>query len=412
MNLNTLTTMVANDAALRRRQRLQPVGGPGDKIFPPTYPSDVKNALPQHVFEARRVGEEERWCVLVDSVQSQANRLEECLREAIADGLFIPHAVVDFSAAELAGIRVITSFDAPHRVYDAILRDSLYEGRPFLSKESALGRRLLEANMADASALLETSPNALLFGAWNSTGQGGGLGAKFARCLTSEIMAIGVPTEQTADPRSGEITMRTAGRRTGSRIDPLGVVSKVPLFKGPDGWHTIKEKAGKGAKEAKPSEVNHGNIRPSVQPLGITCDYLEHSFVLSFAGLRRLRFGGPAEKDGVGRSYLAALGLLALLEQDARGYALRSRCDLVCDGAAALECVHPDGSTDAVSLDRDAVRKLYRGACEAAQQAGFELPTKPVQLKPQDKLVDIVRKSQELALSGAGEGADDNGAGN
>jgi len=413
MELNQLRQMVANDAALRRRQRLQPVGGQGDKIFPPTYPSDTKNAPPVHVFEPRRLGDgkDAVWCVLVDSVQSQANRLEECLRDAIAAGLHIPHAVVDFSAAQLAGVRAITSFDAPHRVYDAILRDSLYEGRPFLSKDSPVGKRLLEASAADASALLEISPNALLFGAWNSTGQGGGLGAKFARCLTSEIMAIGVPTEETTNQRTGEITPRTAGRRTGSRIDPLGIVSKVQVYKSAEGWHTDKSKAGKGAKDAKPSEVNHGNIRPSVDPLGITCGHLEHTFVLSFAGLRRLRFGGSADKDAAGRSFLAALGLLALAEQDARGYALRSRCDLVCDGAAPLEVVHPDGATDTVAVGREAAHALYRSAWQAAAQAGFSLPSEPLRLVPQDKLIDIVRRSQDLALSGAGEGADDDGAG-
>lgn len=412
MDLNELNQMVAHDAALRRRQRLQPVGGQGDKIFPPTYPSDVKNAPPVHVFEPRIVAGHDAplWCVLVDSVQSQANRLEECLREAAEDGLPIPHVVVDFSGEGLAGLQRITSLDAPHRVYDAILRDSLHDGRPFLSKDSPIGRRLLQAGSADASALLEISPNALLFGAWNSTGQGGGLGAKFARTLTSEIMAIDVPTVEVKNPRAGELPAHTAGWRTSSRIDPLGIVSKVQVYKGADGWGTTKEAAGKSAIEVKPSAVNHSNIRPKLDPLGITCRHLEHTFVLSFASLRRLRFGGPAAKDASARSYLAALGLLALVEQDARGYALRSRCDLVCDGRAALERVHPDGSCDALELDHAAVRNLYQEALQAAVAAGFAMSAGPLQLKPQAKLIEIVRKSQDLALSGAGDGADDDGA--
>jgi len=32
-------------------------------------------------------------------------------------------------------------------------------------------------------------PTALIFGAWNSTGEGGGLGAKFPRAIVSEIIA-------------------------------------------------------------------------------------------------------------------------------------------------------------------------------------------------------------------------------
>ena len=126
--------------------------------------------------------------------------------------------------------------------------------------------------------------------------------------------------EGPADPRTGEVEMRTSGRRTSSRIDPLGVLRRVEVFKGQDGWDVVKERAGKGAKPVRPSEINHGNIVPTVQPLGVTCDHVEHTAVLSFAGLRRLGFGG-GERDRAGRTLLAALGIAALIEQDSRGYA-------------------------------------------------------------------------------------------
>ena len=441
MEISELQKMVAEGAALRRRQRLQPVGGPGDKIFPPTYPGEGRNAPPRHVYERRRLDGRDVWCVLIDSVQSQANRLEECLLEAIHDGLPIPHVVVDFSNSNLDGISRITSLDAPHRVYDAIFRDSLLTGgengesESFM--ESAVGQRLARASAKDASALLEISPTALLFGAWHSTGQGGGLGAKFARCLVSEIMGIDVPVDELVNQRTGEINARTAGRRTGSRIDPLGVLRKVEIFKGESGWSTTKKDAGGNAKQVRPSEINHGNIVPSIQPLGVTCDYAEHTFVLSFAALRRLRFGG-SEKDAAGRSLLAALGLVALTEQDARGYALRSRCDLVCDrspekdkrsgeacdmaqysndeeapekdkrsdetcdGRTRLELVRPDGAAKPIEIDREAAHELYKEAVKTAKDAGFELSAEPLRLTPHDKLVDIVRQSQNLALSGEG----------
>lgn len=400
LDLDRLRDMVARDAALRRRQRLQPVGGKGDKIFPPTYPGESKNAPPRHVYERRRIDEKEIWCVLVDSVQSQANRLEESLLQAIRDGgIQIPHVVVDFRNYDLEGITEITSLDAPHRVYDAILRDSLLGDEPFM--RSSVGQRLAKAKIDDASALVEVSPTALLFGAWHSTGEGGGIGAKFARCLVSEIVALDVPVDELANQRTGEIEARTAGRRTGSRIDPMGVLKKVEVYKGANGWNVTKEKAGKNAKQVRPSEINHGNIAPSVEPLGVTCDYLEHTFVLSCAALRRMRFGG-ADKDTAGRTLLAALGLLALAEQDSRGYSLRSRCDLVCEGRMPLEVVHPDGATDQVSLDRENALALYRSAFDAAKTAGFDFLPEPLRLTPQDKLVEIVRKSQELALSGEG----------
>lgn len=121
MNYESLAQAIASDAALRRRQRLQPVGGAGDKLFPPTYPGQG----PRHVHERRHLDGRELWCVLLDSVQSQANRLEETLLAALRDGaIAFPYVTVDFRQAQLAGLTEITSLEAPHRIYDAILRDS------------------------------------------------------------------------------------------------------------------------------------------------------------------------------------------------------------------------------------------------------------------------------------------------
>ena len=402
LDLQTLGDAVGEDAAFRRVRRLQPIGGQGDKIFPPTYPPERRGAPPRHVFERRRVEGKEIWCVLVDSVQSQANRLEEALlaaSEAEGDDGRLPLScvTVDFGGAGLEPLERITSLDAPHRVYDAIMRDSLLDGTPFMQSEE--GRRLAAAKPADATALLELSPTALLFGAWHSQGEGGGLGAKFPRALVSEIMGIDTPVEKIVNQRTGEMEARTAGWRTGSRIDPLGVLRKVEVFKGASAsdWST---EAGKGKKKARPSEINHSNIAPTVEPLGVTCDHLEHRATITLAGLRRLHFGGGA-RDAVGRALIASLGLLALTEQDARGYALRSRCDLVCDGSAPFELVHANGSTASLELDRAAARALYREAYAQAKAAGFGF--RSLILKPQGKLIEIVRRSRQLALEGQGE---------
>lgn len=402
LDIGDLAEIVANDAAIRRRQRLQPVGGKGDKIFPPTYPPPdgaSRNPPPRHVYEKRKIDGREVWCVLVDSVASQANRLEEALSAAIDEGLVVPHLYVDFAGKGLTGVDRISSLRAPHRVYDAILRDSLLDGQPFM--RSAIGQRLAAAAPHDAAALLEVAPTALLFGCWHSTGEGGGLGAKFARCLVSEVVAIDVPVEEIVNGRTGEVEPRTLGRRVSSRIDPLGILRSVEVYKSPEGWDVTPDKVGRGAKKVRPSEINHGNIAPSVQPLGITCDYLEHTFVLSCAALRRLRFGGGA-RDDAGRTLLAALGLLAVAEQDARGYALRSRCDLVCEGAAPFEVVKPDGRSEPIAVTREQARRLYEEAFAGAKEAGLALAEAPIRLEPQDKLVAIVKKSQELALAGSG----------
>ena len=414
LTVASLIDAIADHAAFRRVRCLQPAGGVGDKLFPPTYPGAGRNAPPRHVFERRHVNGDIVWCVLIDSVQSQANRLEEALLAAVErGGIRLPYVTVDFSGAGLDPLERITSLDAPHRVYDAILRDSLLDGEPFMQSEA--GKRLAAAKPADATALLELSPTALLFGAWHSQGEGGGLGAKFPRTLVSEIMGIDTPVDEPRNQRDVEVEVRTAGRRTGSRIDPLGISKNVKLYRSTSSekdWtpredEAARSKSGpilfsrkKGDKKAgKPSVINHGNVTPTVEPLGVTCARAEHRAVITLAGLRRLRFGGD-ERNEAGRALIAALGLVALAEQDAGGYALRSRCDLVCDGPAPLELVRADGSTETVDLDREQARALYGGAYARAESAGFRF--EQISLKPQDKLVEIVRRSRDLALEGAG----------
>ena len=240
-------------------------------------------------------------CVLIDSVQSQANRLEEALTAACgAGGMQLPRIEVDFAGQnahgeDLSVLGVITSLDAPHRVFDAILRDSSREGEPF--PRSAIGVRLQNASMCSAGAIFELSPTALLFGAWNSTGEGGGLGAKFTRCIVSKIVGVGV----------------AEGARTGSRIDPLGTRRDVEVYRMPSGgWTLSVSEAGPRPRRVRPSEINHGNSAPSVQHLGVTIDYALHTAMITFAGLRRLRFpvdeGRPVDaRDTAARTVLAAL---------------------------------------------------------------------------------------------------------
>ena len=63
-----------------------------------------------------------------------------------------------------------------------------------------------------------------------------------------------------------------------------------------------------------------------------------------------------------------------------------------------FERVHADGSTTPFELDRTAARALYREAYTVAEEIGFQF--KFLTLEPQAKLVEIVRRSRELALEG------------
>lgn len=79
----------SNAAAFRRIVELHPVGGPGSKVFPPTYEGG------KYATEKRRINGQTIDCVLLDSVQSQANRMEAALQDACDAGLIkLPITVV------------------------------------------------------------------------------------------------------------------------------------------------------------------------------------------------------------------------------------------------------------------------------------------------------------------------------
>src|SRR2546430_13269870 len=86
------SAVARSTAGVRLTVTLEPAGGPGDKVFPPTYEGG------RYATERRRVGEVEMDAVLLDSVQSQANRMELALKAALDRAeLALPVLAVDFS---------------------------------------------------------------------------------------------------------------------------------------------------------------------------------------------------------------------------------------------------------------------------------------------------------------------------
>ncbi len=412
IELSHLAYLVAGEGvAVRVRQRLQPAGGAGDKVFPPTYATGDRTL--KYAVETRRIEGQDVTAVLLDSVASQANRMEEALLEAWERGdLGFPVIGVDFGGdPELADLGTITALQAPHRIADAILRDATDLDARKVFRDLPEGKAFTDATPRNATAVYALCPTALVFGVWDSTGPKGGLGAKFARALSAEIVAVGA----------------TAGQKVGSRIDPLGIQAKVDVFHrkdDEDDWTTEKDEAkvekGKpvpfsrtGAEgKGKPSAINHSNIAPTIDEFagGVTFDYAIQTVVLSLPALRRLRFatafdGKPLpdrdRAEGAARVALAALALAAIVHQRARGYDLRSRCLLVPDGPLVLEVVKPDGSSEERSLSVADSNTLVRAAQEAAAAAGLPWQRQPLKLRPAPKLVALIKKSRAAAAAGA-----------
>ena len=404
--------------AIRGNATLEPAGGPGDKIFPPTHAVDDKNKKPgaKYAFETRRIGGQNVDCVLIDSVQSQANRMEEALQALWDDQqINLPVVSVDFKSVAPEVGRV-TSLTAPHRIADALLRDSLLDNHFF--RLSQIGKSFTDATTKNATALFKVCPTGLVFGVWDSTGPKGGLGAKFQRALVSEIVGINA----------------AHGSKTASRIDPAQMVNaaavlyrKAPTSGEPLTWtanenDAQREKVGSatdvalkwGAKfkggewkqgDGTLTSANHSNIPPTIDTIGggVTIDEAKHTVVLSLAALRRLGF---AEGATEARTVLAALGLLAVLASERRGHDLRSRCLLVPKRGCALklEAVRRDGETTSLELDLAAAINLYKDAV-AALPAGMKFEKAPgealAELTPSPKLADLVQRSRALAAAGA-----------
>lgn len=157
LTLEVLKGLVDGGAvAIRGRATLDPAGGQGDKVFPPSH-SVGDRATTKYAFERRRMNGVDVECVLLDSVQSQANRMEEALQSLwAARRIALPVIAADFSDAA-PDVGVVTSLGAPHRIADALLRDSLLDGVFF--RESAIGKSFSDATARNASPLFTVCPH-------------------------------------------------------------------------------------------------------------------------------------------------------------------------------------------------------------------------------------------------------------
>jgi CRISPR-associated protein Csb1 len=418
LTYDDLRAGVAGGAAgVRCRIVLQPLGGHGDKVFPPTY-GIVDDPKTKYARERRRVPDADGNstvvdAVVLDSVASQANRLEMALLDAVRRGdLALPITSVDFAQSGLPGFDKISDYEAPHRIFDALFRDS-YDGEN-LFRSGATGKAITEAKPRDAAALYRHSPHTLVFGGWDSTGPRGGGGAKYERAITSEIVALDIET----------------GVRTASRIDPLGIEKGAgPLYtaaKDGPAWVLNKDEAlldsakpkllgakegGRGGEAGRPSQANLGNVTPSVDDRngGITAREIVGSTVLSFIQLRRLRFptrpdgtaldGQRGEAEVAARTALASLGLAAAALAFEEGFDLRSRCVLVAAGPVVFELVRRDGAADGFDLSSADAIKLVDECADRAAVAGLPWRTEELVLRPADRLVELIKRSQNIAIS-------------
>ena len=406
-----LRDAVAGDAvALRSLTSLQPAGGEGDKVFPPSY-AVGERAAHKYAVEERQVGNGDNVSVtvLLDSVASQANRAELALLEGWERGeLVFPVPFVDFADhGDVTDYEKLTVLEAPHRLADAIFRDSLLDDTLF--RLSDMGRAITDATPRNATNLFRYSPTSLLFGMWDSTGPKGGLGSKFQRAYVSEIVGFDA----------------VIGKKVRSRIDPLQIEKVAPGDKvynsaaPADVWTHDSDSAEKDKKDnpvyasrgsesgeaGQPSKINHGNIPPSIDARagGVTISKAMQTTVISFATLRRLRFKGfDRNAEIAARTAVAALGVAAVAYQHETDFDLRSRCLLLPTHLPRIELLGRDGSAgEIVDLDRAAAERILRDAAAFAEKSkiGWEIDENKLRLVPAPKLIELIKRSRKVAVS-------------
>lgn len=357
----------SEDAGIRFTTQFDPSGGPGTRVMPPTYPGG-------YLRSRRHVGREEAAeTVLLDSVQSQANRIEEALLEARDDGrVDLPLFELSMQVADWP-VR-LTSLDLPHRFADAYLRDSSIDGTKF--DETEIGRALRVATPENASAVYRYDPGSLIFGAWNSHRKG--RQPKFARAYKSEVLGIG----------------ELEATRMGGRLDPMNLTGGVALRE--DGeWDFVVAQKAKKAKGEKLSEIGHGNaLSGQDTPGGVTVEEVRRIGFLSFAALGRIRFP-DVDPDGqrAGRVALAALALVGdRLAFDRPGLVYRSGCELTVR-IDLLAWEQRGGATEELDLGVPQALELLAHARAEAERAGLVMEADTIEIEPTAGLRDAIEHS-------------------
>ena len=164
IDLDVLLAGCASDSfddGIRIDTELCPLAGPGGRVKPAVY----EGGSYQHDRRWAAAGDSEPTPVIViDNVPSQANRLEQALRQH-RQSMSIPEFRLDFSAiAHLPSHlpKSLSSLDFPHRNADAYLRDSELDGQDFMKTE--IGKSIFGATAQACGPLVAWFPQALLYG--------------------------------------------------------------------------------------------------------------------------------------------------------------------------------------------------------------------------------------------------------
>lgn len=357
-----------DDAAIRIQAEYEPQAGPSAKVFPPTYAAPEGNTPPLYHLETRWGGDGEPVdVVLLDSYQSQANRVEAALK-ANAEDLGLPQLVVE-TQADGHSVR-ISSLDAPHRSRDAYFLDSEIDGVAFDKTE--VGKALNTATADDATAYLRFAPYDLVYGVWDSH-RGKRIAIKFARAFTSEMIGWDV----------------LRGKRSATKGDPLNLTKTTHEY---SEWRPDAQ-TGEIGKKVETSKIGHGMIpgSPEESTGGVSVRSISRIAVLSLTALARFTFPtGGVDATIEGRTVLAALALVGdRLAFGGAGINLRSGSDLVL-ASERIEWVRRANEPELFEMATADALSLLELAQTRLVSVGIDWASEPVLLQPNDRLAALI----------------------
>lgn len=279
-------------AALVIREHLMPVEGRDGVFFPATFAGGDSFAGGYNIDPA---DEGENVC-LVDSVGSQANRIEPLFAEERYRKL-VPQIVIR------AGDNNISILEAGHRAADALVRCS------------ALQEELQQAFKAelkgDAAPLARVAPTSLVFGVWDSRDTQ----SKRPRLIASAIRAFNVKRL-----KRGAVYLPPL-----QYVDEGLIDAEYDTGKGKD-----NPLSQKGFKH-NPASATHGGV---IATAGIRRDA-----TLALAALRLLRALADEKTTLSLRRYILGLALTAFTHPTRFIGYLRQGCNLVLDPGKPREFV-------------------------------------------------------------------------
>lgn len=333
-------------AALVLHEHLMPVEGCDGVLFPATFAASEDKTSFKGGYNIDTFPDGTNVC-LVDSVGSQANRIEPLFMKKKYEGL-VPQIVVK------AGSKRVNLLEAGHRAGDAIVRCSA------LQKELEEAFKAVQAGNAELMAKI--APTSLVFGVWDSRATQ----AKLPRLIDSKIRAFDVH----------KLT------RSAQYIPAVEYVKDKLLAEPAD----TKEKDAYSVRGFihVPASASHGGV---IATGGVRRDATLHLAALRFLTTE------DEEKTLALRRYILGLALTAFTSPPS-GY-LRQGCNLVLepDKPCEFKVVFNNGRREDAAVNHD---EALEYAKLAAKAFGLD-PDRTINFQNQNSIDREVEFSQELA---------------